>query len=260
MERTDVLILGGGIAGLATAWSLAQRGVRGIVLAEREPELGTQSSGKSAAILLTAVEDGALGELARAGARFLTAPPAGFAPRPLVDPVGVLLVAAERHRAELDRLAPHLPREGRAVDGREARALAPFWSGEIARGLFAPGEGRIDAPLLLESFARGARELGVEIRTGAAASELRVEDGAVRGARFAGGREIAAATTVLAAGAWAGALAARAGSQLELRPTSRHLLVTQADGRIDPRWPIVWQLGEEFYARPESGGWLACAC
>ncbi|TDJ69470.1 MAG: FAD-binding oxidoreductase, partial [Planctomycetota bacterium] len=85
-------------------------------------------------------------------------------------------------------------------------------------------------------------------------------DGAVHGARLTDGPVLEADTTVIAAGGWAGRLGERAGSRLALTPLRRHLLVTQVDGRVDPRWPIVWDERAGFYARPESGGLLLCAC
>jgi glycine/D-amino acid oxidase-like deaminating enzyme len=36
--------------------------------------------------------------------------------------------------------------------------------------------------------------------------------------------------------------------------------VTAPDPRVDPDWPVVWNAGDAFYARPESGGLLLCAC
>ena len=49
-------------------------------------------------------------------------------------------------------------------------------------------------------------------------------------------------------------------SRLHLEPRRRHLMVSSLDPEIDPRWPILWSHPEGFYARPESGGMLMCAC
>jgi D-arginine dehydrogenase len=78
--------------------------------------------------------------------------------------------------------------------------------------------------------------------------------------RLAGGEELRAERVVLAAGGWAGRLGQRAGSRVALEPTRRHLLVTEADARVDPRWPVVWVHGQPFYCRPESGGLMISAC
>jgi D-arginine dehydrogenase len=36
--------------------------------------------------------------------------------------------------------------------------------------------------------------------------------------------------------------------------------VTAPEARVDRRWPVVWSEPDGFYARPESGGLLLCAC
>src|SRR3954471_20139651 len=51
-DTASILIIGGGVAGLATAWQLAELGVRGIVLLEAESMLATHASGRNAAIFL----------------------------------------------------------------------------------------------------------------------------------------------------------------------------------------------------------------
>jgi glycine/D-amino acid oxidase-like deaminating enzyme len=123
-----------------------------------------------------------------------------------------------------------------------------------------PEEGRIDLEALLDGFERGARQAGVRIEIGTGVSELLRRADAVAGVRLADGREIRAEKTLIASGGWAGPLAAEAGSRVRLRPTRRHLLVTQVDSRVDPRWPVVWVENDAFYARPESGGLMLCAC
>ena len=259
--RPAVLIVGGGIAGASTAWHLARRDAGPVVLLEREPALGQHSSGLNAAILRTLTEDPELTRLARRSAAFLHTPPEGFSEVPLVDPCGLLLAAAPGDRAGLEALLAAGAGESRLVAGEELARLAPHWEARPEAAVHVPGEGRLDISALLAGFERGAREAGVAIRTRCAVEELLVEDGAVTGVRLAGGEELRAATTVLAAGGWAGRLGAAAGSRVRLRPTRRHLMVTAPDARVDPRWPVVWTQGPDaFYCRPESGGLLLCAC
>jgi glycine/D-amino acid oxidase-like deaminating enzyme len=250
-----ILILGGGVAGLATAWSLAQRGVHDVVLLERERELAQHSSRKNAAILRSATDDPWVEEIALRGAEFLRAPPRGFADRPLLDRCGVL-IAFEGRAAE----PPSWIRRAEELDRARLATIAPHLAVPHARFAWFPEEGRIDIDALLLGFERGAREGGVRIETAAGAAELLRRGDAVEGARLADGRTIRAERTLVAAGGWAGRLAAAAGSRVRLRPTRRHLLVTAPDPRVDPRWPVVWVESDSFYARPESGGLLLCAC
>jgi glycine/D-amino acid oxidase-like deaminating enzyme len=98
-------------------------------------------------------------------------------------------------------------------------------------------------------------ELGCEV-VGLSAGE---GDGAVRVTTSRGVTETRC--VVIAAGAWAGDLGALAGaSDLGLSPMHRHLFVSERVADLDPRAPFVWQLDDEFYVRPETGGLLISGC
>jgi len=260
MEKAGILIIGGGVAGLATAWDLGRRGVRDVVLLEREDALGAHSSGLNAAILRTAGDDPVTTALARRGMERLCAPPEGFASVPLVDGRGLILVADDRTASGLRGAVKAAAGDAEEISLERLRSLAPLFWGEGTTAFHFPREGQLDIAALVEGLARGARRQGIDIRTGRKVEHLLSREGRVTGARLTGGSEIQAATTVLAAGGWAGRLAAGAGSGVVLRPTRRHLLVTRPDRKINPRWPVVWSLPDGFYFRPESGGLLICAC
>ena len=256
-----IVIVGGGIAGVSTAWFLARRGETDVVLLERERGLGWHSTGLNAAILRTATTDLVTEGFTREGAEFLLNPPPGFASVPLVDPCGIVLATglAGSARSEWElRLASR----GDVEELSPARLaeLAPHFRTLAERAWFVRSEGRIDIAALLQGFENGARRAGVSFRTGARVRALARHRGSVRGVELDDGSALDAELVVVAAGGWAEELGREAGSRVELRPTRRHLCVTEADARVDPRWPVVWTDADPFYARPESGGRLLCSC
>ena len=266
MQRFDYLILGGGVAGLATAWHLGRAGAARVLVLEREPTLGSMASGQNAAILRTFSADRITSTLARASAQFLREPPPGFSPVPLVDPVGLLLFASGETANALRNAWGEAGAAASAVElePADAHRAAPHAGPSLFRDhelcLHFPGDGRIDVAALLDAFAAGARRAGVEIRTDAAALRLSLERGRVSGVELADGTRLSARTTVVAAGGWADRLGRTAGSNVRLRPTRRHLMVTAPDERVDRSLPVVWAEDAGFYCRPESGGLLLSAC
>lgn len=264
MDSADIVILGGGVAGLSTAYHLATSGSAvSVCVVERNRQLAAESSALNAAILRTLDEDAVTTRIALRSARFLRHPPAGFSDVPLVDRRGLLLWPEKDGEAALAQcvaaIGPELRAE--AVDRDRLHALHPLFEPQAEAGFYFADEGQIDIAALTAGFARGARRRGVAFMQGQGVALPWVERGRVRGVRLREGARIEAARVVIAAGGWAGALGRTAGSRVRLRPTRRHLLVTRPNPAVDPRWPVAWQLGADgFYARPESGGMLLCGC
>ncbi|MCA8979205.1 MAG: FAD-binding oxidoreductase [Planctomycetes bacterium] len=260
MPSPDFLIVGGGIAGAATAWFLAQRGAGSVLVLDREAELGAHSTAKNAGILRTWIAEPSTRELAQESLRFLAAPPAGFSEVPLFDACGLVLEIQDEQRAAFDAWVARRVGGAEPLDEVAFRARLPHVAWRPGNWFLIPDDGRLDAAAIHASFVSGARRAGAEFRTGAGVRELLVRDGAVRGVRLDDGTELHAGRTVMAAGGWAGKLARAAGSPLVLHPRRRHLLVTAIDASIDTHWPVIWSDREKYYARPESGGMMICAC
>ena len=100
-ERVDVAVIGGGLAGLATAWALRERGVTDVVVLERDGVIASHASGRNAAMCRALAEDDAWTAVTASGAAFLLDPPSGFAPGPLVDRRGAVLLAGDVVASEL---------------------------------------------------------------------------------------------------------------------------------------------------------------
>ena len=262
MSEKNILIIGGGIAGATTAWHLAQRGTEGVTLLERESSLGAHATSQNAAILRTFTGDLATAALAHETALLLASPPDDFTELPLLDPKGLILRLSPEDKEDFIawRETKPKPELVRALDERELSRRFPLYSGPTENAWCVEDEGEIDVAALLEGYLRGARAGGVELRTDAEVESFLESQGRVIGVRLSSGEEIRADQVVVSAGGWAGELAKIANSRLHLEPRRRHLMVSSLDPEIDPRWPVLWSHPEGFYARPESGGMLMCAC
>ena len=158
-----VLVIGAGVAGLAAATVLAERGAA-VTLADRADPASRASH----------VAGGMLAPWCEAA----DAPPAMLAPgiaaigwwaERVPDTVrrGSLLVAARRDRAELDRFARRSTGHRRCDAGGIA-ALEPDLEGRFADGLFFPGEAHLDPRAALHTLADGLARRGAAFRTGEA--------------------------------------------------------------------------------------------
>ncbi len=245
MERVDILIVGGGIAGLSTAAALGGRG-RTVRLVERELHPGFHSSGRNAAIARQLTGRAEHTALAIEGRKALQA--AG-----LLHPTEGLLLATDA--ATLDPLA----HEAAAFGLEVARLPGPGLPGLRAEAhLRIPTDGVIDTHAQLGHCARMARESGVTLSFGRGVAALEPKaDGFL--VTFDDGAQCHAATLVNAAGAWAAELGAWAGGvDPGLRPLRRSLVWSDQPVIADAPW--AWWVDRPLYLRPESGGLLMCPC
>ncbi len=259
MDRFDIVVIGGGIAGLATASFLPRAAGAEVCLLEREPILAFHASGRNAGIFCHLDEDPIAVRLALRSRELL--PFVEGTDGPLLRATGALYFGAAERLARRREMAERFGVRTELLDPQSLGARVPMLSdGAAERGLLVPGDGILDPHGLCQSLRRKAREAGVTIRTGASATGILTGAGRVRGVRLEGGGTLAADAVVIAAGAWAAGLGSTCGADLALEPRRRHLVMLGGKAGDPPWGPVVWRLGEEVYFRPEPGGFLASPC
>ncbi|MDP7062808.1 MAG: FAD-dependent oxidoreductase [Planctomycetota bacterium] len=263
MEKRKLIIVGSGIAGAATAWSVAQRGGRDVLLLDGATQPGSHSTGRNAAILRTAIPDAALHRLALISANFYRQPGADFCGTPLVEEHGLMIIAnAGENSRQLEAWItnPAFACPSEKLDFQAVRKAHPYFREEDGSAWLFANEGGIDVHALLEAYLRGALQRGVEMRTRCQVRRLIREGNRILGVETATG-PILADQVVLATGGWASLLTDDLQLPLHFNARRRHLVVTAADTAVKPHAPVVWNVGaDEFYFRPESGGLLMSAC
>jgi D-arginine dehydrogenase len=260
MSKDRIVIIGAGMAGAATAYFLAQKGLREIVILEKEKVAGAQSTGRNAAILRTFIPNPLFNWMARQSSEFYHHPPEGFSSEPLVDDVGVYLTAGAEHSNTLNAWCDQNPeaqleREGASRVYQQIPVLAPG----LELVAYKRGDGVLDVHAILQGFLRGATRQGARLQFGIRFENLRVRGGRLLGAETSDGL-IECSKVVVANGGWASISSTFSGYALPFTPYRRHLLVTEPLPQVNPRWPVIWIVGEEFYFRPESGGLLMSGC
>lgn len=260
--QATVTIIGAGFAGAACAYFLGRAGVRGVVVLEREAQAGVHASGKNAAMARQFTPDVGVMPWAAEGTQFLYAPPREVAERPLITPVGSIILS----NALYDELAPRLAAAhycgiaATMIRPAEWMNRASFVPATIAsHAIWTPTDGVIDIHAYLTGLLRGARHWGVEVVTNAPVQSIQQRSG-----RFivtTPQDEIESPVIVNAAGAWVNEIAAMTNiGAPRFTPLRRHLLLSEPVPHIDPRTPFVWDDTHGWYCRPESGGLLFSPC
>lgn len=251
---SDVLVLGAGIAGAAAGYFLS-RSARVTVL-EQEDAPGRHSTGRSAALFSEYFGSPVVQALTAASRRFLAAPPAGFAEHPLLHRRGVVTVALPGEEAAFEAALAGARAVGAAeLTGTDARALWPALRPDrYARAMHKPAAMDLDVAAVHQGYLRGVRAGGGRVATRARARGLRHDGRGWVVSTPAG--EYAAPVLVDAAGAWADTLAGLAGAApVGLVPRRRTACLL--DPGVDAAaWPLLNDVPETFYAKPESGGLL----
>ena len=235
MIDTDILIVGGGIAGASLGAALAGR--RRVLLIEREADCGYHSTGRSAAFWLESYGGPAVAPLSRASHAFLE-------DRGWLRPRGAVHIGRSN---DFDCLPPLASLDRAALERRIPRLRAAW-----RHGRDEPGCADIDVAAL-HGFTLGAlRRAGGEVRTEAQLIAA-VRDGAGWRVTLSDGAEIKAELLVNAAGAWADEVALAAGVRpigiVPKRRTMVQLRVGQAGLRD---LPLVIDGDGQFYFKGEG--------
>ncbi len=254
MTIRDFLIVGSGIAGASAAYELAQYG--SVTVLEREARPDIHASGRSTATFVETYGNRAVSALTLASRSFYESPPGGFAEHALLSPRGCLYLARDDQLADLDRLEAESRASGAVTERLDAGAVRErvpaLRPGYAAAGLLEAGADDIDVNAVHQGYLRGLAARGGQIVLDAEVASLSRTGGAWRVETPAG--PFAGNVLVNAAGAWADEVAARAGlAPLGLVPKRRTVIVVDPpDGLACGGWPLVHDVAENFYFKPEG--------
>ncbi|MFE1443142.1 glycine oxidase ThiO [Streptomyces sp. NPDC058739] len=216
MSRTsDVLVVGGGIIGLVTAWRAAQRGFATAVV---DPGPGGGAA-QVAAGMLAAVTELHYGEQTLLGLNLASARRYPEFAAELTDLTGhdlgyrqcgtlaVALDADDRaHLRELHALQQQSGLDSQWLSGRECRRLEPMLAPGVRGGLRVDGDHQIDPRRLAAALVTACERAGVRFDR-EWAERLVVERGRAAGVLTRSGVLLGAGQVVLAAGSRSGQLA-----------------------------------------------------
>lgn len=254
IARHDVVVIGGGIVGAAVAAHLSAH--FSVQLLEMESQPGYHSTGRSAAAFFETYGNETVQALTRASRGFFYSPPRAFCAEVLVKPRPIVIMARSGQEAALEAFANSI-RPGDSIEMKSARETLELHSllksDELIGGALIQGAADIDVHALHHGYLRL-----LQSRKGSIATRARVV-----GLDYSGGVWSVATTqgavhariVVNAAGAWAGEVGKLAGAlDVGLQPFRRTAcLIQPPPGEKTDRWPMLFDVEEQFYLKPEAG-------
>jgi len=248
----DYIVVGAGIAGASVAAELANSG--SVILLEAESRAGYHTTGRSAAQYTKAYGPPVIRALTRASEAFFRSPQSDHTPEPLLRLRSILFVARADQDKALDQLAEALGDAVSRVSKQEACEMSPLLRPiYVSQALLDKSAADIDVDALHQHYLRTIRTLGSEVRTKCPVKGLNYSEGSWQVETPSG--QLKAPIVVNAAGAWADEVAALAGiAPVGLTPKRRTaMLVDAPDMRGIEDWPMVVDIDEKFYLKPDAG-------
>ena len=262
-SETRIAVIGGGIAGVSAAYSLVHHPARPqVTLLEAEAQLAQHTTGRSAALLTENYGSAPVRALTTAGLGFLREPPSEYADGPVLSPRSLMTVGGRDQDETMDRLLA----DGRAINpeimeipvSRAVELFPPLRPGAITRALLEPEASDIDVAGLHQTFVRGFRAMGGEIRTSARVDAATRPDGGARGWSLdTTDGPMEADLVVNAAGAWGDVVAERAGvDPIGLRPLRRTAFMVASPYDDSADWVMVADADHAWYLKPDGPQFL----
>ncbi len=227
----EVVIIGGGIIGCATAYYLAKRGVDVIVL-EGSDHIGNGGSSRNGGGVRQSGRDPRELPLVMYGIKnfWPTLSEELEADCEYHQDGNLRLGKSEKHRQILEGLTERAQKAGldvTMIDGDEVRRINPYLSGEVTCASWCPTDGHANPLTTTLGYYKTARKLGVRFITGENVTELRKRKGRLVEVITENNR-YGAGSVVLAAGLGSRELAATVGIDIPMQPAMLEALVTEA--------------------------------
>ena len=264
IDTADVVVVGGGIAGIRTAADLARDLGAGVLLLEQADTLGAGATGASVGGVRAQHLDPFLAELTLASLPEFEALKEE-SPHPIdYHQTGYLFMATtDEDAAVLNAQANMAARLGIKV-----HELHPLDAGSLVPGMniddvtyatWGPSDGQVDPHGLVQCYAHTFRQHSGRTRMQTTVTGLAMERGRVVGVHTEEGL-ISAQTVVLAAGPAVGPLLSKSGVNLPLKTGRRRVYVGEGQGVPTGKGPLVWTPTPALYFRPENNRVVISAC
>jgi len=254
-----VVIIGGGIMGVSTAYQLAAAGVVGVVLVERDV-LGSGSTSKAAGGVRAQFSDPVNIQLGLRSLRTFETFAEQFGQEIDLHQVGYLFLLDSPGQVRSFERAVEIQNElgvpSRMISPTEAAQLSPLITTDgLLAAAFSPTDGHCTPESVVLGYATAARRLGARLVPHCPVSGIATAGGRVTAVITERG-SVRTGTVICAAGPWSRQVGEWAGVPLPVTPLRRQILVTEPIPGLDPHTPFTIDFGASFYFHREGPGLL----
>ncbi len=258
-SHASVVVIGGGVVGLSTAYHLARAGVTDVVLLERS-DLGSGSTCRAAGGVRAQFSDAVNIELGARSLKTFETFSDTFGQEIDLHQVGYLFLLDQPDQVAAFEQNVALQNElgvpSRMIEVAEATALSPLVNPEgLLAAAYSPTDGHCTPESVVAGYAAAARRVGAHLVPHCAVTSIGSNGGSVTEVLTEAG-PIATETVICAAGAWSREVGAMVGVDLPVEPLRRQILTTAAIPGLDRHTPFTIDFSTSFYFHGEGPGLL----
>ena len=259
-NTADIVIIGGGVMGASAAYHLAQRGVKNIVLLEKEKYFGTGATGRCAGGVRYQFSTEINVKLSIESLPMIERFKEEIGQDVSYRQCGYLLVATnEQDAATFKRnveLQNRLGVSTQLLSGDDVRKRLPLMKFEDAiAGTFNQKDGTVDPNGVVMGYVNAAQKMGVKAIENAEVTGITVSGGEIKEVQTNLGT-IQTRMVLNAAGPWSGLIGEMAGVPLPIVPLRRQMFTTNPLREVPEDFPFVIDFARSLYFHREGEGLL----
>ncbi len=259
-NTADIVIIGGGVMGASALYHLAQRGIKNIVLLEKEEFFGTGATGRCAGGVRYQFSTEINVRLSQASLPMIERFKDEIGQDVNYRQCGYLLVATnEKDEAAFKRNVELQNRLGVGtvlMSGDEIRARVPMMKfADALAGTFNQKDGLVDPNSVVMGYIGAAQRLGAKAVSRAEVTGIHVSGNQVEAVETAAG-SIKTRTVLNAAGPWVGVVGEMTGVRIPIVPVRRQMFTTTPMPEVPDDFPFVIDFAQSLYFHREGDGLL----
>jgi sarcosine oxidase subunit beta len=256
----DIVIIGGGVMGASTAYHLAQRGIKNIVLLEKEQYFGTGATGRCAGGVRYQFSTEINVKLSMQSLPMIERFKEEIGQEVNYRQCGYLLMATNEKEAAVFKrnveMQNKLGVKTQLLNGDEVRTRLPLMKFEDAlAGTINQKDGTVDPNGVVMGYINAAQKMGVKAFSGVEVFGITVNNGTVEEVQTSLGG-IKTRTVLNVAGPWSGQIGRMAGVEIPITPLRRQMFTTNPLKEVPEDFPFVIDFAKSLYFHREGEGLL----